>query len=237
MFFRKLRVLSYHNVDDVPAANTKMAGLYVSQAEFARHMWTLRKFGIRGVTLTEGVNRLQAGNLGKFVSITFDDGYRDNLRYALPVLQECRFGATCYIVSERLGSYNEWDAEFLGVQKPLMSAVEIQSWLAGGMEIGSHTRSHPSLDLLPETEAIDQLVGSREALAKLSGHPITHFCYPYGKYNDQTPLLVKRAGYSTAATTHPGCLGFGDDRYRIPRISLGAYTHTSKLVAKVLLGR
>jgi peptidoglycan/xylan/chitin deacetylase (PgdA/CDA1 family) len=236
MLFRKLRILSYHNVDQAPT-DTKMPGLYVSQFEFARHMWTLRRCGIRGVTLTEGMKHLQEGRPGKVVAITFDDGYADNLRYALPVLDECGFHATCYIVSERLGGYNDWDADFLGVRKPLMSEIEIRAWMAGGMEIGSHSRSHPRLDRMAEQDAIGELTHSRAALSELSGQPIAHFCYPYGAFTDATVSLVRRAGYSTAVTTLPGSLGVGDDRFRIPRIPIGPQTNSPKFIAKLIVGR
>jgi peptidoglycan/xylan/chitin deacetylase (PgdA/CDA1 family) len=236
ILFRKLRILSYHNIDDVPV-DVKMPGLYVSQAEFARHMWTLRRAGLRGVTLSDALNRLQADDVGNTVAITFDDGYSDNNRYALPILRECGFRATCYIVSERIGKYNDWDSDYLGVRKPLMSSTEIQCWLDGGMEIGSHTRSHPRLDLISQSEAMDELTCSRESLGKLYGSPIAHFCYPFGRYDQMTPSLVRSAGYRSAATTHPGILARGGDLFQMPRIPVGPRTNALKLFAKMLAGR
>jgi peptidoglycan/xylan/chitin deacetylase (PgdA/CDA1 family) len=234
--FRKLRILSYHNIDDAPE-DVKRPELYVSQAEFARHMWTLRRAGLRGVTLSEALDRLQADDVGNTVAITFDDGYSDNSRFALPILRECGFRATCYIVSERLGLYNDWDSDHLGIRKPLMDSTEIQGWLENGMEIGSHTRSHPRLDLISESDAIDQLIGSRESLARLNGGPISHFCYPFGRYGDMTPSLVREAGYSSAATAHPGILERGGDLYQMPRIPVGPGTNALKLFAKMAAGR
>jgi peptidoglycan/xylan/chitin deacetylase (PgdA/CDA1 family) len=36
------------------------------------------------------------------------------------------------------------------------------------------------------------------------GHPIRHFAYPYGAYNQTSIDLAREAGYLTAVTTLPG---------------------------------
>lgn len=234
--FRQLRILSYHNIDDAPAG-VAMPGLYVPPAEFARQMWSLRRLGLRGVTLTEGVERLARNDVRDVVAITFDDGYRDNLRYALPVLQEYGFAATCYVVSDRIGAYNDWDASILGARKDLMTSRELDSWLWAGMEIGSHTRTHARLDGLGEAAVFEELAGSREQLMKITGVPAAHFCYPYGSCGDATPDLVRRAGYATATTTRVGFAKRGGDSYLLPRVSLGARAGMTKLAAKLLVPR
>lgn len=46
------------------------------------------------------------------VAVTFDDGYRDNLEHALPILERHRVPATIFVVSGQLGARREfwWDA-------------------------------------------------------------------------------------------------------------------------------
>ena len=214
-----LRILNYHNVEQVPAG-AAFAKLYVTPAQFARQMWCLKRLGLRGVSLTEGLALLARGAAARAVVLTFDDGYTDNLHQAAPILREFGFGATCYIVSGRVGMYNTWDAERLRVRKPLMTAQEIASWLNEGFEIGSHTRSHPHLDQLDPAAAAEEIAGSRADLERLTGVRVAHFCYPYGCFDQTTTRLVAAAGYATAVTTERGVVHDADDRLRLARISI-----------------
>ena len=214
-----LRILNYHNVERVPAG-AALAKLYVEPAQFARQMWCLKRLGLRGVSLTEGLALLARGAAARAVVLTFDDGYTDNLHHAAPILREFGFDATCYIVSGRVGMYNTWDAELLRVRKPLMTAQDIKSWLNAGFEIGSHTRSHPHLDQLDAAAAEEEIAGSRADLERLTGVHAEHFCYPYGCFNQETTRLVAAAGYASAVTTRRGVAHAADDRFRLARISI-----------------
>lgn len=63
-----------------------------------RVLASLRRGGIDIVTLDEMHRRLSEGDFARrFVCLTFDDGYRDNLRYALPVLKKHAAPFTLYI--------------------------------------------------------------------------------------------------------------------------------------------
>ena len=150
--------------------------------------------------------------------LTFDDGYTDTLTQALPLLQEYGFTATCYIVSGAVGTYNQWDAEFLSENKPLLSDTQIREWLAAGMEIGSHSRSHPKLQDLDDQSAFREINESREELRAAFGVPIDHFSYPFGRFADATVELVRKAGYLSAVSLLRGIAGASDDPYRLPRI-------------------
>ena len=215
----RLRILNYHNVAVAPAG-ARLTKLYVSPVRFERQCWLLHRLGLRGVSLSEGLTALARGGANKCVALTFDDGYVDNLEVAAPILNQFGFTATCYVVSGRLGEYNKWDAEELRVQKPLMTADQLQRWLAAGQEIGSHTITHPRLYEIDPLDAEREIVASRDALARLTGKPIEHFCYPYGGYTENTLALVRAAGYRSAVTTQRGVADQGTDPMRLPRISI-----------------
>jgi peptidoglycan/xylan/chitin deacetylase (PgdA/CDA1 family) len=212
-----LPILCYHNVASAPeAAPFKL--LYVSPEGFERQLWTLRRLGLRGVSTSEGLTRLRNGTARGCVVFTFDDGYLDTLTTAAPLLKRYGFGATCYVVSAALGTYNRWDAEELRERKPLMSREQLEDWLAAGMEVGSHSRSHPRLHELPQERARDEIAQSRSGLRDLLGVPIEHFAYPFGHFTDDTVELVRRAGYSSAVTVLPGVARTSSNPLRLPRI-------------------
>ena len=212
-----LPILSYHNVAMAPKdAPVKL--LYVSPDRFERQLWTLRRLGLRGVSTSEGIARLRNGTSRGCVVFTFDDGYADTLTVAAPLLQRYGFGATCYVVSGALGSYNRWDAEYLRERKPLMSRNQLDQWLAAGMEVGSHSHSHQRLHELPHDVARYEITESRTALRNMLGVPIEHFAYPFGHFTADIVELVRHAGYSSAMTLLRGLAQASDDRLRLPRI-------------------
>ncbi len=192
--------------------------LYVSPDKFERQLWMLRRLGLRGVTMGEGIARLRDGTARGCVAFTFDDGYADTLTAAAPLLKRYGFRATCYVVSGALGAHNRWDAQYLQETKPLMSRQQLDQWLAAGMEVGSHSCSHPRLHDLPPDAARDEIAESRVALGNMLGVPIEHFAYPFGAFTADTVELVRRAGYASAVTVVPGAARASDDRLQLPRI-------------------
>ncbi|MBS0379669.1 MAG: polysaccharide deacetylase family protein [Proteobacteria bacterium] len=212
-----LPILCFHNVAVAPA-DARFKLLYVSPERFERQLWALRRMGLRGVSAGEGLARLRNGTSRGCVALTFDDGYADTLSVAAPLMKRYGCSATCYVVGSALGAYNRWDAELLGERKALMSREQLDQWLAAGMEIGSHSWTHPHLQQVPAQEAWDEIAESRVALGTMLGIPVEHFAYPYGHYTPQTVELVRRAGYSSAVTVVPGVARSSDDCLLLPRI-------------------
>jgi peptidoglycan/xylan/chitin deacetylase (PgdA/CDA1 family) len=97
----RIPILMYHQIDRIPpkvdaqGVRAKYRSLIVSPASFARQMWLLKILGYRGANMTEvmaylrGVKTIESH--GKIVGITFDDGYQNNLAFAMPVLRK-QFG-------------------------------------------------------------------------------------------------------------------------------------------------
>jgi peptidoglycan/xylan/chitin deacetylase (PgdA/CDA1 family) len=213
----ELPILCYHNVGRAPEkAPFKL--LYVSPDRFERQLWTLRRLGLRGVSTSEGIARLHDATSRGCVVLTFDDGYADTLTTAAPLIKQYGFRATCYVVSDAVGTYNRWDAEYVQERKPLMSREQLDQWLAAGMEVGSHSLSHQRLQDLPQVLAQYEIAESRAALRKILGVAIEHFAYPFGHFTADIVELVRGAGYSSAVTVQPGVARSSDDRLVLPRI-------------------
>jgi len=221
---RAVPILMYHNVCEPPAQIRTHRALYVTPRRFAAQMRLLKHLGYTGLSMSQAMPYLRGDRTGRVVAITFDDGYRDNLDNALPELQRHGFTATCYAVSGQLGQHNAWDADVLGVRKPIMVAGELRRWCGAGMEIGAHTKSHPHLTQCDARTLRDEIAGSRHALEDAVGASVSQFCYPYGDHDDAVVEAVREAGFAAAVTTRRGRARVGQDPLRLPRVPV-CYRH------------
>lgn len=227
-------ILMYHQIDSPPARGTPLRGLVVSPGAFARQMRLIKLLGYQGLSMRDLEPYLQGRQRGKVVGITFDDGYQNNVRNALPVLTKHGFTATCYGVSSMIGGTNSWDRHIGVAEKPLMTFQDWCSWRDAGMDIGSHTRTHVNLTELTTDEAQDQITGAKNELQQALGCEVNHFCYPYGWFGAIHREMVQRAGYATATTTRRGRVHAGDDPYTLHRIMVTRATHLALFVVKIL---
>jgi peptidoglycan/xylan/chitin deacetylase (PgdA/CDA1 family) len=196
-FERGTPILTYHKLGERPG-KVRLKGLYLSSKLFSRQLEELR-------SATFGNGSL--GNWSKKarqVIITFDDGYVNVLRHALEPLARAGLTAIQFLPANLLGRCNEWDVAQGEAPEPIMDVAQVRDWIAAGHDIGSHTLTHPFLTQIDLAQAREEVSASRKKLEDLFGRSITHFCYPYGDWNDSVRDLVQEAGYKTACTTQPG---------------------------------
>ena len=230
-------ILMYHQVDIEPPKGSPMRGLVVAPGSFARQMAALSMLGYRGLSMGDLLPYLNGEKRGKVFGITFDDGYENNLRCALPVLKRHGFTSTCYIVANQVGKTNDWDKERGVKQVPLMNAKELQTWVDAGQEVGSHTMNHANLEALSEAEQAIEIRQSKVQLEALIQQKagVQHFCYPYGGLNKTAVQSVKAAGYLTATTTVRGRAVAGQsDDLLLPRVLVSRTTTWMQLLLKCL---
>jgi peptidoglycan/xylan/chitin deacetylase (PgdA/CDA1 family) len=235
-------ILMYHQIDAIPpkvdskGVRAKHRSLIVSPADFARQMGLLHLLGYRGVSMSQLMpyltNESTRRNPNKVIGITFDDGYENNLIHALPVLQRYGFSSTCYAVSQRVGQTNAWDAAdaFSGVKsKRLMSARGLREWIAGGQEVGSHTRHHVHLNGINDEVAQTEIMQSKRELEDITGEACDHFCYPYGEYSERHVAMVQAAGFMSSTTTKHRRAQVNDSWLTLPRIGVMRQTNLFQL--------
>lgn len=161
---------------------------------------------------------LRGERKGKVVGITFDDGYLNNLTHALPVLVKNNFSATCYAVSQMLGKTNSWDNSLGIAQTKLMNASQLRQWVAGGQEVGAHTRQHVQLTSMEAARSLEEINLCKTDLENILDVPVQHFCYPYGLYSGDHLEMVNEAGFISATTTNRGRCWGQEDLFQLPRI-------------------
>lgn len=226
-------ILTYHQISEAPAKGAPYRSLYVSPRSFARQMALLARLGYRGLSMSALQPYLHGQVRGRVVGITFDDGYLNNLTHALPVLNRHGFTSTCYVVSQLLGQTNVWDQVTGIAQVPLMNAQELGQWLAGGQEVGAHTRHHVHLPQLSNDECAAEISVCRQELERVTGQPVNHFCYPYGDFTSATCEAVAAAGYQTATTTQRSRCHAGDSALALPRVPVLRSTNLLLFAIKI----
>ena len=238
----RIPILMYHQVDTRPAKGTPMRGLIVSPQSFASQMAWLKRLGYQGLSMPHLVPYLRGEKTGKVVGISFDDGYANNLDYALPVLAINGFSATCYVVSNQPGGSNVWDhAKGIG-PKPLMTHAHMRQWVAGGQDIGAHTCSHADLTTLQPQQALLEVESCKQQLEDAVGSAVTHFCYPYGHYDASHIAMVQGAGYETATTTQRGranaavVAANSNGLFTLPRVPVTGSTWWLQFIRKITTG-
>ena len=213
-------ILTYHQVAPAPPKGTPYRSLVVAPEDFARQMRFLRLLGYQGLSMTDLMPYLRGEKTGKVVGITFDDGYLNNLTNALPALQRNGFSATCYIVSQLVGRTNAWDHDVGIPPSSLMDDEQLRRWVAGGQEIGAHTRHHVHLNQLDAAGCEAEIAGCKQELEAIVGSPVKHFCYPYGEYEARHADMAQAAGYLSVTTTQRSRSHAGEDLLRLPRVPI-----------------
>ncbi|BCO28196.1 hypothetical protein MIZ03_3094 [Rhodoferax lithotrophicus] len=211
-------ILVYHQIDAAPPKGAAFRSLYVSPQAFARQMRLLAWLGYQGLSMTALLPYLRGDKVGKVVGITFDDGYLNNLTHALPVLQLHGFSSTCYCVSQQLGQTNVWDAAQGVAQTALMDVIQLRQWVAGGQEVGAHTRHHVNLSTCESALAEDEILLSKSELSAHVYQAVEHFCYPYGQYRPEHVQIARQAGFQTVTTTQRSRVCHGADLWQLPRV-------------------
>jgi peptidoglycan/xylan/chitin deacetylase (PgdA/CDA1 family) len=89
---------------------------------------------------------------------------------------------------------------------------------ANGVEIGSHTLTHPILTRIDDVRLQRELNESGAELRARLGRSVEHFCYPNGDYDERVRGEVAKAGYRSAVTTVAGMVDGGDDLLSLRRI-------------------
>ncbi|MFJ2769380.1 polysaccharide deacetylase family protein [Streptomyces sp. NPDC087300] len=222
-------VAMYHSVEH---ASEDPYRITVSPERLAEQLRWLRRRGLRGVSMRQLVEARARGEERGLVGLTFDDGYRDFVEGALPVLRHHGCTATVFVLPGRLDGDNAWDP--LGPRKPLLGADGIRHIAEYGMEIASHGLTHVDL-----TEADDRLLerevsGSRAVLSDLVGEDVQGFCYPYGHVDERVVSAVRAAGYGYGCAIDPGPLR---GPLALPRIHIGQNDSSPRLALKLWTNR
>ena len=220
-------------------------------------------------------------------SVSFDDGYADNLTVAGPIMRALQLPSTIFIATGFLDGGSMWNDDVIEavrrlptgvveldrldiglssihleanadrlrlceeiirrlkrappawrarkaaglwklVDRPkvrgqMLTAAQVGTLDAYGIDVGAHTVNHPILSQLDDEAAEWEIVASRDALARITGKDVTLFAYPNGKpgqdYDDRHVAMVRRAGFAGAFSTSTGVAQVDCDPFQCPRFA------------------
>jgi len=195
----------------------------VPTAIFAEQMAFLGELGYTPVSLDlvrahylEGTPLPQGA-----VLITFDDGYRDNLLNALPVLQRHGYPAVIFVPIGFLDGNrplpHEEALRALGVHNETISWDELAELEAGGIRVESHGIGHRPVSELEPAEATREIALSKLRLEERLGRTVDAYASVKGSLADYRPehvSIVQQAGYTLGFTSVSGPNGPSTQRHR-----------------------
>lgn len=190
--------LAYHGVgagDDATDPNR----LVITPEHLRDQLRLLQRAGYRFVSAEEVASE---GSLPRRTAVvTFDDGWRSGLTEALPVLEELGIPATFYVCP---GWWGGQHPDVTGSDGAILTRDETAALHAAGVELGSHTMTHPDLRALDDATLAEELTRSRVEVEAVTGQPCRTFAYPFGLYDERVVGAVREAGYELAWTWLPG---------------------------------
>jgi peptidoglycan/xylan/chitin deacetylase (PgdA/CDA1 family) len=205
-------VLCYHAVSE-----SWPDELAVHPTELARQLRILLLRRFRPAPLADTI-----GGRARLLHVTFDDAYKSVAR-AIPILERHAVPATIFVCTDyardgrplavpELAS----KAEAFPSELETMTWDDVRAFAERGIEIGSHTVTHPHLPELSDAELVGELRDSRREVEDELKRPCRHLAYPYGDTDERVGEAARQAGYEAAFALSPRA----PDRYAVPRVDL-----------------
>ncbi len=293
----KGHILMFHRV--IPIEKRNRIHNHLSLEVSPNHLEKIIRYFIKckyDIISLDQIHEYQDSNK-KYVVFTFDDGYKDNLKYAYPIFKKFSCPFTIYVCNAfpNGNAFLWWylleemllNLEFISINtenffldRPIntikkkesafnqvrdavnngsLSLDELEALFSKWDEkwnvkmvdlclswndikqlsidplvtIGAHTLSHKALKVLPKSEALSEILGSKEELESILHMKVEHFAYPFGsrkEVSQRDVQIVNEIGFKTATTTILGNVNNAqDDRNQFPRITVNSQTSISVL--------
>ena len=225
-------ILAFHNVvEDGTTLKPGVDELTVTETQLRTHLRILRAMRITVVDVSH-IAQLVANREcpSGLAAITFDDALAGVDRVALPVLAEAGVKGTIFVPTDNPG-----DAPaFWPGAEPTMTTDQLRGAVKAGHTLGSHTATHRSLITLEPIEVELELSRSKAALEESTQKAVVAMAYPSGHHTPSVRTAVAAAGYRSACTFLNGRTTADVDRFRLPRLTMGAHSSAGRFLYHLL---
>lgn len=158
----------------------------VKYTNFKKQIEYLKNFNITHIN--------KINNKPNSISVTFDDGYKDTLKVAYPILKKNKIPFTIFIITNNL----------INQQKNYLDAKDVKKLAKDkNIIIGSHSKSHVDLTNVNDKTLLSELKDSKIELENIIKKKVTCLSFPYGKFNQRIIKLSKKIGYKTLCNSEP----------------------------------
>ena len=211
-------ILMYHEIAGPTETRSHLA---VSPSNFASQLAYLHDAGFQTITagtLAENMNGGGDQLPERAVVLTFDDGFEDFYRQALPLLDRYGFTATLYVTTGWVRDAGPLPAG----ERPgrMLCWSQVAEVAGAGIEIGAHSRLHPQLDQLPRPQLREELRVSKAQLEDQLGQPVPGLAYPFGYSSAAVREEARAAGHGYACAVGNALPGTGTDPLALPRLTV-----------------
>jgi peptidoglycan/xylan/chitin deacetylase (PgdA/CDA1 family) len=178
------RILCYHSIDEPEmGVNDVCERQFRAQIELAL---------AKGYTFVEPSRIARGNGAERDLAITFDDGRKSVATHAARILAEYRIPWTLFVVTtwtDQLDPYH---------QSRVLDWAGLERLIADGVEIGSHSATHPDFGRIQEAQLADELIGSRKKIEQRLGFAPVSFAIPLGQsanWTNAAAAIARDAGY------------------------------------------
>ena len=166
--------------------------------------------------------------------ITFDDGKRNCLTAALPLLEAEGLPAAFFVITGFMDDgddeHPDWSADDDSSYLSWADAAELSS--RAGYEIGSHTKSHQWLPACTEESLPAEIKDAADEVRSRLGAADPALAYPWGARDDRVLSVVEKV-HDLAFTIDGGSNPPGSNPLEQTRVNLGDQDSTATLALRV----
>ena len=202
--YQSVPILAYHRIGEHNNSYTIKPEVFDAQMKY------LYDSGYKTISLAKMQELFNSGKPldHKYIVVTFDDGYADNLHNAVPILKKYGYTATVFVVSGM-------------VQLPqYLTTKEVGQISAEGIEIGTHTDKHLALAEQTDKAINEEMYISKMYLKMLTKKNVEYLAYPFGSVNEATVAQIKKSGIKGAVTGVDGVNTKDTDPYYWKRVNV-----------------
>ena len=220
-----VRILAYHGIERSPTNP-----FAVSVEDFERQIaYVTEHYDVIDLDTFLRWMRGEHTSRKQMVVLTFDDGFKNNLSFAAPILEKYGAPATFFLIGCKLD----------GGDQRFMTDREASQLLESDLfRIGSHSLNHCSVARVSDAQRNEEIGTSKSVLEAKLNSDVTFFCYPYGTFNDfdqRCAESLRQHGYSLACTSVNGTNFKGTDLFKLRRTKV-EWSDDEKTFARLLDG-